>query len=497
MPKAMEYADGGVTLKVGESAVVTVRAIQLEVRVMSVVSGAGIPSASIELDGPASVSGATDASGVERFSGLLPGKYTIACSAPAQTTTMSSVPDARMKSAVALLKEKETMVLFAPEELTQDEQAIVYRMLDLGATRDRVESVIATRRKTFAQRTAGSSHVEYFPENIQQGIEALANSHQSMVDDEFESLPGSVQASFQDPNQRASSEKEQYRKFRPHYRAAGYQPAKLLAGSDAGIDTGRLLNTTVQAQREVLTRLEQVQAQLGNKLNGIKEVGGFQPRTQYESGVLSNHALGLAIDVEAPDNPIITDPKVLDAIHGITGINPTTRFVILPSANDAAEGLFSRGDPLAAAYDDAKSISAKLKGWLKPFLEKQKVLDDALAKEQQLHEGEGDWEVAVADRIAAEQELQALKDWELFVVLRDSQEVQKWGGVEAWAERGVLSLPLEFVAEMSKQGFRWGGTYGNRKDYMHFELMDQSRTQPFIPPHEAAQSLQQFIDSVH
>src|SRR5207248_7567647 len=75
---------------------------------------------------------------------------------------------------------------------------------------------------------------------------------------------------------------------------------------------------------------------------------------------------------------------------------------------------------------------------------------------------------------ALQGELEGLQYYQPYMVLCISAETTNnhQDDLSAWLGRGLLSLPREFVSKMSDAGFRWGGIYGNRKDYMHFELVN-------------------------
>ncbi|MGC5561796.1 M15 family metallopeptidase [Streptomyces sp. FR-108] len=206
-------------------------------------------------------------------------------------------------------------------------------------------------------------------------------------------------------------------------------------------------------------------------LNEDTTVVGFQPRTIKDKEQLSNHAWGLAIDVDAPWNAYITQRGVMDVIK-----RHTTDHVDL-SKDPIDDRLGARQDReavLERRYETLKKASYELKVWLAEVEPMEGKLFDAVqraADELQLAKGTKDQARITQAQLTYEQ---ARKDYEADKGVADYTYLRTHLSGEDlmnWTREGFLNLPLDVIKMIKfKEGVSWGGEYERIKDFMHFEL---------------------------
>jgi hypothetical protein len=183
-------------------------------------------------------------------------------------------------------------------------------------------------------------------------------------------------------------------------------------------------------------------------------IGGFVPRLQAGSGVLSNHAFGLAIDIDPDWNPQFKKPEVRKAFARATGY-------------DIGQALYpaSSMKEVRTVYERVQKMSDHLKTWLTEWLPKYKEWREqrgAAARER-----DGKKKVQALD-----DERKNNLDLNAVAVLVDEYRLEV---VEAWLVYGIVTIPPEIIESFLKigrnNGARWGGQYDNTKDIMHLELL--------------------------
>ena len=197
-------------------------------------------------------------------------------------------------------------------------------------------------------------------------------------------------------------------------------------------------------------------------------------------GILSNHAYGLAIDLEPGRNPMILESRVVSALNNIVkerGIN--YRY-------DAA----APGQNLEEIISLTKAASNAVQAWLDKYLpEYQRLSKQA--------EGKG----AAADQAKT----QLANDNNLLRFATLLRHVD--GGLatlENWRCDGIFSLDAALLHAMhtlgqdpmyAKYGFRYGGEYESRKDFMHFEFQ---REMVFpVPPAKKSRKLEDLFGTTY
>lgn len=298
-------------------------------------------------------------------------------------------------------------------------------------------------------------------------LEPYITAYRQEVVQEFYGLSGGVQAAFdQSP--------DNYLQLRPLYYADGYrqpaeqifadiQPYTFLGHKVAGGLHTAMAQRLTQA-KEILDGWEPgLSAEMG-KL--FKSIGGFVPRTIAGSTVLSNHAFGLSIDIDPDTNPHIKR-EVVDVLNEIvkpSGFDYGQRFVEpdpkIPPADWAAQ-----------THLLAAQASNLVKAWLQLHFPRFKPLWDEVKQADQVLRDRKSTAQARKDAKAAREH--AIKHMELDVELnRIWILVQHHGNaVERWVTYGVQTVPLYLAVALVKAGLRWGQTYGDSKDGMHFELL--------------------------
>lgn len=197
----------------------------------------------------------------------------------------------------------------------------------------------------------------------------------------------------------------------------------------------------------------------------VTSVVGFQPRTIAGTRVLSNHAWGLAIDVNPDDNPFLTNRDVFRIIR-----DHTSDRVDLGARLDAAN-LDAR---IAVIRKASREIAAWLTAAIPRLLELTALVERAtadLARAEMSHDQAG---IDTArQRLADANEAYRTDPLVPDDVVR-LEHVVGAKTVAHWSVAGILNLPDDLIAqfegETPGERFGWGGEYEHRKDFMHFEI---------------------------
>lgn len=299
-------------------------------------------------------------------------------------------------------------------------------------------------------------------------IDDCAKEYEQAVAVEFDALEEFVQASFEfgfEKKKGASKEdvaaakssyrREYYRMMRAAYYCAGYrdpapaifqhiQPYTLLGR----VVSGGLHQDFIDKVQMIGRLLESWNTGMAKDVgDGIHGIGGFVPRFQAGTKVLSNHAFGLAIDLDPVVNPDINNKEEIAAIEEITGYN------LGKDLEDFIPGVtpLDRVLQIHARLNDA---SKKLKVWLKETGKACEARDSSSPETAKQDNDERLMGVLVKRRNAAT--------------------------LDAWERLGIQTIPVAFAAAMAQLGFRWGGEYTRKKDVMHFELLDALPKEPAV-----------------
>lgn len=187
--------------------------------------------------------------------------------------------------------------------------------------------------------------------------------------------------------------------------------------------------------------------------------GGFNPRPikfahHYLLGTLSEHATGMAVDIDDKQNAQLTAEE-WRFIEGLVGVkvNRSGRW----NSEAAAEGLWNDIAKENKLFVD--KVAAEVKRIQTERAAKEKAAQEKAAKEKA---GAGAPAPAAASHPTAKAAKQATPLQEVLGKHFDS--------LSPWATTGFFHLPLELVLELHAHGFTWGATFSTNVDLHHFEL---------------------------
>ncbi len=307
-------------------------------------------------------------------------------------------------------------------------------------------------------------------ENLRPSVVSRYDAYAALAKAEYDKLKF-AQPSFTPirsgncPDSYATPE-EKYRVMRGAYYRAGYTSIKsdildhISPTTFFGIP---VKGGTHEELSRLLANVEQsvlkINPGVGNRMAAAGFViGGFVPRFQCGSDQLSNHAFGLAIDIDGTWNPQLKKSKknknVIEALKRATG--------------ERVDQLFqdsSSIDAIRRIYARVEAASKKLQLWLNQFMpkleqfesERSKLKGDKKAKEK----------VAAMDgKMKSDPDLAALS-----TLISEFTKPT----IEAWRAYGIITIPKEVVEQFVELGrpnwARWGGEYEDTKDIMHLELL--------------------------
>jgi hypothetical protein len=408
------------------------------------------------------------------------------------------------------------------------ERAIAFEGYERGLDELKVFMLLSNRRRSrpAAAPTAGfRTGIQLDPFDLSEGLQTLVaherQRYERMITNEFDGLPEFVRNTFADPYgpnaaQRSApkpgsaewlaNNRAYYLQMRPRYYVAGYNdPAGTIF---AQIDKAWLLGKEVScglhakfAAKLGLLRgvLESWKPGLAGKVTAqITSVGGFVPRPVAGSRTLSNHALGLAIDVDYLSNPHIKHPQVIALFNALVA-DTGFKFGDPALAGEDLSGI-SRVDQIAEIHRRSTEASRKIQAWVARHLPRyvalKKTIEDAQQGQKQqletekkvLRDRKGKIDttgmVSTTQYLDLERKAQAELDYDTDMrsmkVIEDYQfediadrktryrEFQRQ--MSEWALYGIQSFPLELAAGLASLGLRWGEEYQHHKDAMHFEF---------------------------
>jgi hypothetical protein len=279
--------------------------------------------------------------------------------------------------------------------------------------------------------------------------------------DEFSSLPLDVQLSFTYEKHEAFA---YYCQMRPVFYGAGYNDPcgtiflKIGSAEFLGHDVEGGLHELYRKRLAGLEReLDSWSPGLAQRVSArIKGVGGFVPRYiapkqgHRQTAYLSNHAFGLAVDIDSDWNPHIKDQEVIDVLKEITGYDFGQ--VLVPKEKGIPEM-----DRIAQTHARVREASECLRAWLNRYLPLYE------AEKRKANTPTSFLPDPAADPVCEGPSEQSKQIFRLL-------NYHKLAELKLWAAKGIETIPLELAAAMAKLGFRWGGQYEHSKDIMHFEL---------------------------
>jgi hypothetical protein len=175
--------------------------------------------------------------------------------------------------------------------------------------------------------------------------------------------------------------------------------------------------------------------------------GGFNPRPvkfnhHYLLGTLSEHATGMAVDIDDKQNAQLTaaEWKFIEDLVGQRVVR-SGRW----ASETAAEALWSDIKRVNDLF--VEKIAAEVKRIEKERIGKEKAEQNAPKP--------------ATSRTAKPQQL-----------ITPLQEIlgKHFGSLFQWATTGFFHLPLDLVIELHAHGFTWGATFSTNVDLHHFEI---------------------------
>lgn len=304
-------------------------------------------------------------------------------------------------------------------------------------------------------------------ESVRMQVVARHDAYVALAKWEFDTLSPPVQPWFKplrtaeqiDPYATAE---DKYRAMRGAYYRAGW--TAIWRDVLNKIEPVTFLGTAVQGgvHRELADLLALVEAAFRkaepdgpNRSAAGFVIGGFNPRFQAGSDQLSNHAFGLAIDIDHDWNPQLKSHTAIKAFQRATGERVDVLFRNVSSV-----------DALSRTYERVVRISRKLQDWLAKFMPMYEQLQDDRATSK--GDPKAKTKLALLD-----QELKTNPD---LAALHALVVEYKMKVVQTWQAYGIVTIPLRvielFVSLVKKSSARWGGEYEKTKDVMHLELLE-------------------------
>ncbi len=187
---------------------------------------------------------------------------------------------------------------------------------------------------------------------------------------------------------------------------------------------------------------------------GLKSISGIRPPESATGGSkVSLHAFGLAVDINAKQNPFVglTKHKVTKDRLRPPVIKRATFLVQGKEFNIVAPK--PKGKDTGEWWETLHGVSEALKAY---FALADDV--DELKKKVDARRADGD------TRSVSDWKTQIAQDHKLFY------EIDVGDFKKRTAEMGIMDLKKELVvALVDKAGLTWGGKYNEAKDFMHFD----------------------------
>jgi hypothetical protein len=309
-------------------------------------------------------------------------------------------------------------------------------------------------------------------------VVARYDAYLAFVQSEFDMLTPFVRSSFSpilsgpyvDQSVRAE---DKYRAMRGAYYRAGWifikrdilddiAPASFFGVTVIGGAHRELRELLALVEKEIL----KAKPGVGNRFAAAGFViSGFVPRFQRNSDQLSNHAYGLAIDIDSTWNPQLKSPVTRKAFERATRERVDVRLYLASSV-----------DAIHHTYQRIAAMSDRLKKWLKIWMPKYEHLEADRNKYKS--DPREKQKLAALDReLIDNPDLSALNS----LIAEYTKPT-----VQAWQAYGIVTIPVEiidlFVSLGRKNGARWGGEYEDTKDIMHLELLHLTSHKRLAPP---------------
>jgi len=212
-----------------------------------------------------------------------------------------------------------------------------------------------------------------------------------------------------------------------------------------------------QQSEELSKALKEVRVSYGK---GFK-AGGFNPRPmkdsnyRYRLGTVSEHGMGMAMDIEDSTNPILSigDWKFIEML---TETDPFPR--TLKRWKEHPDDLWQDIKNLSDSF--VITVATKVKEIEDERAAFKKKLDEEAQKEKP-----DAWYVEYVKQEAKKKS--PPPELPLSIILKGHAALMQW-------TKGFFTLDLKLVGLLHEHGFIWGATFSNAVDLQHFELPEKS-----------------------
>jgi hypothetical protein len=311
-------------------------------------------------------------------------------------------------------------------------------------------------------------------ESVRKVLEPFFTAYNNKVIAEFRSLHGHT---FADPDGTRTPERH-YFYMRPMYYVAGFDDpleaflSKIRPFFFLGKTVpGGVHDALIPGLNRVPAILDQISPGLSGRVAAAihSQDAGFVPRFIKGSSELSNHAFGLAIDIEPPSNPHIRGnliPLLNEVVKRKIGID--FDFGSEYASGKIWSGVLSDEQRLELTYLNGNAASRAVQDWLEENMATYEQCLQEIAAGNKHNASAADRENAKEAKMAIDNE----RDLQLMQILHKQTD---GATLNEWRQNGIQSLPFELVWALKKafetnHWFRWGQEYRSTKDAMHFEL---------------------------
>jgi hypothetical protein len=387
-------------------------------------------------------------------------------------------------------------------QYVENERTIVEEAFRRGASVRLLIAWLFWRRSKVPPSQIDSSKAREIRSALYRLIEPQLLAYRSRITAEFSSL----RIAFKDPS-KGHTDLEHYHLMRPLYYVGGYDdPAKAIfqrirqyyfLGKDVpgGVHEAfiRVLDRVSGILRATSPDLPaRVAAAIG------KQDGGFVPRFIAGSTTLSNHAYGLAIDIDPPSNPHIKNPPkpkkpIIPVLNEVVSTRTGIRFDFGKTYAEGKEWsrFLNEDQKIMVTHMSASAASQAVQEWLQQNLPTYEDCTARIAAGAKAPAGSP----ARQQADEARQTIDEDRDLQLIQAIRGdgSEDYPSIETLRGWAKTGIQTIPLELVMAI-KQAMRqsgypkgagqggWGQDYEHSKDAMHFEIEARQAIPPDTKP---------------
>jgi hypothetical protein len=266
-----------------------------------------------------------------------------------------------------------------------------------------------------------------------------------------------------------------FAEFDPSAKFLGVQIRPSSSGEAAGVHSQ--LAAVLKDAESTLVKSGESEEQTRNRL-GVHDIGGLRrPKAATGGSRPSMHCFGMAVDIEAADNPFLGNKKNHHAIAiaeratlllAGSAHDPRARPPRLKGEHDSASepDRTARAERAAEQWEHLHADSEMVRQYLNLSSDE---LDSILAARREAIEA---WhkKAPKSSTLAGQPVTDA--DWWHTQLAKDQAHPQGGDFTENAdpKKHGFMTVQKELVVALVQAGLTWGGTYNTGKDLMHFDL---------------------------